>query len=540
MGGDDSAVAVRGERRGGREPEATTSALVPLRPAEAAGDRVPALTVLWHPDLGRIGGWAGLDPLAAGGEVSLSRLEPAFLDPGEKASRPLADLCLSRRPIFLRPLADGGLRVDPGGSPISLVLDGAAVEGTRDLSRQDIQRGVVLVLAGRVALLLHPAPDRPKSLPPSFGLVGESAAMVEARREIARVADTEVPVLLRGETGTGKDLVARAIHRASRRRSGPYLAVNMAAIPPSLAAAELFGAAKGAFTGAVQSQPGYFVRADGGVLFLDEIGATPAELQSLLLRAIENREIQPVGGSVPLRVDVRLIAATDSNLEAKVADGEFRAPLLHRLSGYEIALPALRQRREDLGLLLAHFLAQELSALGRGELLDPAGAGEPWLGAPLVARFAAFAWPGNVRQLRNVARQLAIANRDSPQVRLTPQVERMLREVAPPPEAAGARGRAYRRPSAVSEGELMAALRENRFELKATARSLGISRPSLYVLIERCRRVRKASDLDARDIERSLARSGGDLAAAALALEVSCEGLRQRMRALGLAAGRAG
>jgi two-component system nitrogen regulation response regulator GlnG len=172
-------------------------------------------------------------------------------------------------------------------------------------------------------------------------------------------------VLLRGETGTGKELAARALHDAGPRRRRGFLAVNMGAVPPTLAAAELFGAARGAFTGADQKRIGYFTRADGGTLFLDEIGETPAEVQILLLRALDNREIQPVGGGDPQPVDVRLIAATDADLEGAMAAVRFRSTLLHRLSGYEIFLPQLRDRREDFGRLFLHFLSQELEATGQ-------------------------------------------------------------------------------------------------------------------------------------------------------------------------------
>ena len=271
--------------------------------------------------------------------------------------------------------------------------------------------------------MLHRMPPAPARETDRFGLIGDSAAVAQVRADIRRVADLEVAVLLRGETGTGKELVARAIHRSSARRSRPYLAVNMGAIPPALAAAELFGAARGAFTGADQRRAGYFSQAHGGTLFLDEIGETPAEVQALLLRALETGEVQPLGAEAPRRVDVRVLAATDADLEASIAAGRFRAPLLHRLNGYEIRLPALRERREDFGQLFFAFLRQELEAMGEGERLeDPGPRGTPWLPAPVVARLAAADWPGNVRQLRNVARQIAIGNRGAAEAVLPPAV----------------------------------------------------------------------------------------------------------------------
>src|SRR5262249_13655296 len=154
------------------------------------------------------------------------------------------------------------------------------------------------------------------------------------------------------------------------RRDGPYLALNLGAVPPALAAAELFGAARGAFTGADRRRAGHFERAHRGTLFLDEGGEAPPEVQVLLLPALESGEIQPVGSEAPQRVDVRVVAATDADLEAAVAQGRFRAPLLHRLRGCEIRLPPLRERRDDVGRLLVSFLRRELAELGREELLD--------------------------------------------------------------------------------------------------------------------------------------------------------------------------
>ena len=299
---------------------------------------VPGLTILHHPDAGRVGERVALAGLASGREESLSRTVPAFSAPGKSLLRPLSDPYLSRRPIRLLPGAEpGGVLLRCGESGTALVADGAAVTGDPgdlEIPPARLERGVVLLLAGRVVLLLSRLDPVGVAGTPDFGLVGASAPVVALRREIQRVAGLDVPVLLRGETGTGKELVARALHDAGPRRSRPFVAVNMAAIPPTLAAAELFGAARGAFTGADRKRDGTFQRADGGTLFLDEVGETPPEIQALLLRALETGEIQPVGSDEIRRVDVRLVAATDSDLEGAVTAGRFRAPLLHRLAGY--------------------------------------------------------------------------------------------------------------------------------------------------------------------------------------------------------------
>jgi two-component system nitrogen regulation response regulator GlnG len=514
---------------------------------------VPGLTILYHPDLGRTGERTLLTGVASGREESLARGGPMFSAPNASVVTPLADPYVSRRPIRLGPGATpGGVYLLRGESGTAVLADGEPVGEGREFSAAQVERGVVLLLANRVVLLLSLVDPIGSAGLPDFGLVGESAPMVRLRREIQRVAGLGVPVLLRGETGTGKELVARALHDAGPRAARPYLAVNMGAIPPTLAAAELFGAARGAYTGADRKRAGLFTRADGGTLFLDEIGETPPEVQVLLLRALETSEVQPVGGDEPHKVDVRVVAATDSDLEGAVQDDRFRAPLLHRLSGYEIQIAPMRRRREDFGRLFLHFLRQELEALGEPFRLATPPEGRPWIPAPLVARLAAHDWPGNVRQLRNVVRQIVIAGRDAGEAAMWLQVERLFEETPPPPfldrdatgvppipipfpaEPARAPRKAYRSPEEVGEEELLAALRVNRWRLQPAAAQLGISRTSLYDRIEKSPRIRKASDLSREEIERCRERCGGDLDAMVEALEVSKRGLQRRMTQFGI------
>jgi two-component system nitrogen regulation response regulator GlnG len=511
----------------------------------AASLLVPGLTLLYHPDLERIGERALLPGLAGGHEELLSRGQPDFAPPDRPLRRPLEDTYLSRRPLRLLPGPEPGsirLARDGGGTPVA--ANGEEVAEERAFSAAEVERGVVLLLAGRVVLLLSPLSPVSAAGLPRFGLVGEGPPALQLRREILRVAPVMTPVLIRGETGTGKELIARALHQASPRSQKPYLAVNMGAIPQSLAAAELFGAARGAFTGADRPREGYCVRAHGGTLFLDEIGETAPEVQVLLLRALETGEIQPVGGA-PRQVDVRWIAATDAPLEEEVTAGRFRAPLLHRLGGYQIQAAPLRRRREDLGLLLLHFLRQELSELGEPHRLLPSG--HPWVPAPLVAWLADYDWPGNVRQLRNVVRQLVLAGRDAGEEGMWAQVESALREAARPvsdritdsypavPRAPRrAPRKAYRNPEEVGEEEMLAALRAHRWRPQPAAEQLGVSRPSLYAKMEKSAKIRKAADLSRQEIEACFAQSGGDLDAMVEKLEVSKRGLQIRMTQLGL------
>ncbi|HYO13224.1 MAG TPA: sigma-54 dependent transcriptional regulator [Thermoanaerobaculia bacterium] len=513
--------------------------------------RVPGLTLLFHPETRRVGERVLLGGLPAGRTVYLSRTEPEFAHPGENLFHPLEDRHVSRSPLRLATANEtGAVRLSIGESRTRVVADGMPVMDARVFSPRDLERGVVLELAGRIVLLFHLVPVQAFQTPERYGLVGDSEAILRVRHEMRRVADLDVPVLLRGETGTGKELVAQAIHRASRRRSGPCLSVNMAAIPASLAASELFGAVKGSFTGSTRDHAGFFQRAHGGTLFLDEIGEAPLEVQVMLLRALETGEVQRIGAQELQKVDVRLIAATDTDLERAIEEGSFRAPLLHRLAGYEILIPPLRERRDDFGRLLFHFLREELRAAGEEHRLEPPGEeDQPWMPASVVARLARYDWPGNIRQLHNTVRQIVISSRSFDVVQIGPQVERLLREAAPPvtpedavleptlQEPAPPRKRPagdYRNPSEVTEAEVIDALRTSHWEVKQAAEMLGISRPSLYVLMERFPSIRKASDLTRAEILESHTLCGGDLDAMVARLEVSKRGLQQRMKQLGI------
>ncbi|MCU7847711.1 MAG: nitrogen regulation protein NR(I) [Candidatus Thiodiazotropha sp. (ex Lucinoma kastoroae)] len=230
-------------------------------------------------------------------------------------------------------------------------------------------------------------------------IIGEAPAMQEVFRAIGRLARSNITVLINGESGTGKELVAQALHRHSSRVVGPFIALNMAAIPRDLMESELFGHERGAFTGALTRRVGRFEQADSGTLFLDEIGDMPAELQTRLLRVLADGEFYRVGGHEPVKVDVRIIAATHQHLEGLVKSGSFREDLFHRLNVIRIHIPALRQRREDIPVLMKHFLnstAEELAV--ESKLLLP----------ETVAYLSQMEWPGNVRQLENTARWLTV------------------------------------------------------------------------------------------------------------------------------------
>jgi len=230
-------------------------------------------------------------------------------------------------------------------------------------------------------------------------LLGRAPAMQEVFRAIGRLSRTSMTVLITGESGTGKELVAAALHRHSPRASGPFIALNTSAIPPDLLESELFGHERGAFTGAQARREGRFEQAHGGTLFLDEIGDMAAPLQTRLLRVLAEGEFYRVGGQEPIRVDARVVAATNQDLDARVRDGGFREDLFHRLNVFRIRVPALRERRDDIGMLLDHYL---------GEAAAELGVARKALAPDAESRLLAFDWPGNVRQLVNACRRLTL------------------------------------------------------------------------------------------------------------------------------------
>jgi DNA-binding NtrC family response regulator len=303
-------------------------------------------------------------------------------------------------------------------------------------------------------------------------LVGHSAALERVRRLIARVATREAAVLVRGETGTGKELVARAIHEGSGRAAGPLVAVNCGALPEQLVESELFGHRKGAFTGADEHRAGLFEVADGGTLFLDEIGELPKPLQSRLLRALESGEIRRVGDNQPITVDVRLVCATHRSLEQMVAAGDFREDLLFRINTFEIPVPPLRDRREDIPELVEHLVRK-----ARPQTPAQAVIAE----SAVCDVLAAHEWPGNIRELANAIEHALVLCDDLPL-----KVEHLparLAGLAPRVEQPAASRPAARGPVSLREIEIQAILEgldRNHGNKVRTAEELGISLKTLY------------------------------------------------------------
>jgi len=347
--------------------------------------------------------------------------------------------------------------------------------------------------AGRAAP--EPADDADDT---GLPLIGRSTAMQAVYRVIARVVATDLTVLVSGESGTGKELVARAIHELGRRAGGPFVALNMAAIPRELIEAELFGHERGAFTGAVGRGAGRFEQAAGGTLFLDEIGDMPLDAQTRLLRVLQQGEFTAVGGARPIRADVRIVAATNGDLPALVAAGRFREDLYYRLNVVPVAMPPLRDRGGDVAILARHFL----------DAAAAAGLPRRRLDSGAVAALEAHRWPGNVRELENLVRRLAVLARD---------------EVIDAAAVGAVLG--------ASAGPLAEPVDIDR-AVRALIHRIGGERPA--ALDDGTLWDRVMGEVERPLIRATLARHGGNQLRAARALGINRNTLRKRLDALGI------
>jgi DNA-binding NtrC family response regulator len=381
-------------------------------------------------------------------------------------------------------------RVRAGGNELPVVMMSghatvdAAVQATRlgafDFLEKPVSTDRLLVVLEN-ALRLARVESEAKILRAQAGhgeLVGSSRPMTMLREQIDRTARAQATVLVQGERGTGKELVARAIHLASKRARGPLEKMNCAAIPAELFESELFGHEAGAFTGATKQRRGKFERASGGTLFLDEVGDMPIAMQAKLLRVLQEREIERVGGSEVIRVDVRVVAATNRDLGELLENGRFRADLFDRLNVLPLTIPPLRARRDDVPELAAHFLALAVRTNDRPGMRFGPGA---------VDALAGHGWPGNVRELRNVIERLVILNRDD----------------------------------VIEAADVRACLGEPRAEAGQLFRP-GVP---FRILSEECER---------RIVEQALAHHGGSMSATARALGLERSHLYKKCRALGL------
>ena len=304
----------------------------------------------------------------------------------------LTDQTVSREHVRLE-LGPSGLVVHDGGSKNGTWIGPLRIQNATLTADTSLKLG-----ATTIAITLD-ATKTPihVSQAESFGSAyARSVAMRHVFAALLRAAPTGMPILIEGESGVGKELLARAVHMHSGRSGGPFVAIDCGAIPPDLVESELFGHERGAFTGAQQARVGLFQQADGGTVFLDELGELPIDLQPKLLRVLELREVRPVGGSRTTRVDVRIVSATNRNLRDRIAEGSFREDLFYRVAAVRLRVPPLRERPDDIGPLATRFL-RDLTGDSRAELSPD-----------ILAMLGGYSWPGNVRELRNVVQRVAL------------------------------------------------------------------------------------------------------------------------------------
>jgi two-component system, NtrC family, nitrogen regulation response regulator NtrX len=335
-----------------------------------------------------------------------------------------------------------------------------------------------LLLTVENALKLSRLEDENRELRRRLGkheLVGSGTAMSKLLAQIDRVAPSETRICILGETGTGKELVARAIHEKSPRRENDFVTLNCAAVPAELIESELFGHEKGAFTGAAGRHIGKFEQAEGGTLFLDEIGDMPLAMQAKLLRVLEEGEVERVGGDKPIKVNVRVIVATHRNLEDLVKKNEFRADLFHRIYVFPLLLPPLRERPEDLPALVAHFA---------GQVAKQNSWKEKVFSNEAIAELRRYSWPGNIRELRNVVERLVLLSAEDSvteeDVRLALPAADSTSISASASGAPAGQGTLEQRTEAFEREVLLAEIRRHNFHMTNVARALGLERSHLY------------------------------------------------------------
>jgi two-component system nitrogen regulation response regulator NtrX len=335
-----------------------------------------------------------------------------------------------------------------------------------------------LLLTVENALKLTRLEDENRELRHRLGkheLVGSGTAMTRLLGQIDRVAASETRICILGETGTGKELVARAIHEKSPRHENAFITLNCAAVPAELIESELFGHEKGAFTGAAARHTGKFEQAEGGTLFLDEIGDMPLAMQAKLLRVLEEGEVERVGGDKPTKVNVRVIVATHRNLEDLVKKNEFRRDLFHRVFVFPLTLPALRERLEDFRALVGHFARQVAKQNGWKEKLFSDDA---------IAELCHYSWPGNVRELRNIVERLVLLSSEGivtdDDVRLVLPAGELSASTTSSADSASGQGTLDERTQAFEREVLLAEIRRHNFHMTNVARALGLERSHLY------------------------------------------------------------
>lgn len=487
----------------------------------ALGATVLSLGVIWHRDLDRIGAVAPLR-FDNNGLAALSRITPEFRDTDGVGKSPLLDQRISRTPVTIKKLSERAFAIKPPEKRVKLRVNGQTITEATKFDMDELGDEIIIALSNAVILSLFNAPARGFSnARNSLGLLGVSKAMFSTRDAIARVAKSDIPVLIRGETGAGKELVARAIHHASARASKELVSVNMAAVAPTLAAAELFGVKKGAFTGAVQDKSGLFEQADRGSLFLDEIGDTPKEVQPMLLRTLEFGEMRRVGSDKTKVIDVRIIAATDRSLEPQEGEASFNQPLLQRLNGFSITIPPLRSRRVDIGILVRSFV-EPMAGENQQDSLHV-------IQLKNMERLALHNWSGNVRELRNVTQQILLGHHVL--IQLNDNKEDKRRANPGLSQPAGFHPK-YKSAGEVTESELIDALNDTCWVIKDAAAKLNISRTALYEIMSKSKLIRSIENISDDELRTTVQSVQGGLNEWAKYLRVGRESLKRKLQNL--------
>lgn len=495
-----------------------------------------AVFIMSHPLLERVGHYYFFPLKSENSFFDINRTTPVF----SPSSMPLADPYINRTGLRIHYQDNDNICISKQNPNLALVADKQPVYDSITFKRSQLINGVILQLNQRVCLLLKICPTVQPVDHQRFLMFGLSHSLNQVCQHIAFLSPINEPVLIRGATGTGKELVARAIVQNSPRRDKPFISVNLAALSPGLAAAELFGSSKGAYTGAQKQRNGFMQAADGGTLFLDEIGEANSEVQAMLLRVLETGELFPVGSIVPMQVDVRIIAATDAMLDQLISKEKFKAPLLYRLANFELNLENLAARKQDISLLFVHFtkeISQELNIEPPQNLLESC-----WLPSQLMQQLLDYHWPGNIRELRNVVRQIIISAHNSPVLSLPddiaeklsqPQQSESQSQPAPSEQSIDPKpAKTKRKPATISQDELLDTLTQCSFEVSKTADALNTSRASIYQLMKQFK-LPNIADVSDQQI-RILLEQHQDIEVVAKHLQVSQSSLRRRLNQLAL------
>jgi two-component system nitrogen regulation response regulator GlnG len=501
-----------------------------------------ALSIAWHPQIERIGAQFVVSHHDV--DLELSRFVPSFNKPNEEAL-PLGFSGISRDPLRFKRDNQEGVQLTAPNSRMAVEINGVEMTGSCYLSFEQIEDGVVIGLGRAVLICMHWMKSIPRNnnVP---GFIGIGQAALSTRDLIRQAALNDNTVLLLGETGTGKEVAAKGLHNLSKRANKPMVCVNMATLNESLAAADLFGAAKGAYTGAQQNREGYFGQADQGSLFLDEIGNTPQAVQAMLLRVLESKEYRPVGAVRDLTTSARLITATDQNLY----DASFNQALLRRLEHFVIPLPPLRQRREDIGSILLDYLQKKS---------NPSEIN----GAPFefISDLLNYDWPGNIRQLGNIIERYLVArqmgehpslsqyisvNVNHPNKRLIDTPRSIIQTPISAEPLTNAQSNEAPKPDRnnnitprnrlkdLSHADVLNAMEKHGWTIQYAAQYLGVSRPSMYKLLEAHPEIRRVEQINQEEIRQAWELTQNNIELCASRLRTPNEALRRHLKGLGL------